>query len=199
MFFQWRSIEEYPIRNIDSVVLCKVSNGYNLLQSRNKRGAALTKIYYTEIESPIGPLFLTMESDHLTNVCMSQQKRSVEVQPDWILNNRPFLAIAKQFAEFFRGKRREFNVPLRMRGTDFQRSVWDELRKIPYGTTTTYGEIAKRIRNPKAVRAVGLANGQNPIPIIVPCHRVIGSNGKLTGFGGGLENKAFLLQLEQQS
>ena len=156
-------------------------------------------IFYTEIESPIGPLLLTMEQDRLTNVCMNQQKRSVEVQAEWISSERPFRAIAKQFAEYFRGKRRTFEIPLSMAGTEFQRSVWDELREIPYGTTTTYGEIAKRIGNPKAVRAVGLANGQNPIPIIVPCHRVIGANGKLTGFGGGLENKAILLQLEQHS
>ncbi len=159
----------------------------------------MTKVLYTEIESPIGTLLLTMEQEQLTNVCMSQQKRPVEVQPEWIPSERPFRAIAKQFAEYFRGKRHDFDIPLCMAGTEFQCSVWNQLRKIPYGTTTTYGEIAKRIGNPKAVRAVGLANGQNPIPIIVPCHRVIGSNGKLTGFGGGLENKAKLLQLEQHS
>lgn len=159
----------------------------------------MTKVYYTEIESPIGPLFLTMERDYLTNVCMNLQKRPVKVEPEWTRSERRFQAIAKQFAEYFRGKRRTFDVPLGLAGTDFQRSVWNELQKIPYGTTTTYGEIAKRIGNPKAVRAVGLANGQNPIPIIVACHRVIGANGKLTGFGGGLENKAILLQLEQQS
>ncbi len=159
----------------------------------------MTKVFYTEIKSPLGRLFLTMEQERLTNVCMNLQKRTVEVQPEWISSEKPFRAIAKQFAEYFRGKRHEFDIPLSMTGTEFQRSVWNELRKIPYGTTTTYGEIARRIDNPKAVRAVGLANGQNSIPIIVPCHRVIGSNGKLTGFGGGLENKALLLQLEQQS
>jgi methylated-DNA-[protein]-cysteine S-methyltransferase len=159
----------------------------------------MNTVFYTEIESPIGPLLLTMEQEHLTNVCMNQQKRSVEVRPEWIPNERSFLAIAKQLGEYFRGKRQVFDIPLRLAGTDFQRSVWDELRSIPYGATTTYGEIANRIGNPKAVRAVGLANGQNPIPIIIPCHRIIGSNGKLTGFGGGLEKKAFLLQLEQHS
>jgi len=138
-----------------------------------------------------------MEQGHLTNVCMYQQKRTVDVQPEWISNARPFHAITKQFDEYFRGKRRQFEVPLRFSGTEFQRSVWNELLKIPYGATTTYGELAKRIGNPKAVRAVGLANGQNPIPIIVPCHRVIGANGKLTGFGGGLQNKALLLRIER--
>jgi len=158
----------------------------------------MSPVYHTQIESPIGPLLLTLQEDHLTNVCMHQQKRTVEIQPEWICNASPFRAMAKQFKEYFLGKRTVFDIPIRLIGTDFQRTVWNELMKIPYGTTTSYGELAKRIDNPKAVRAVGLANGQNPIPIIVPCHRVIGSNGKLTGFGGGLENKALLLQLEKQ-
>jgi len=158
----------------------------------------MAKTYHTQIDSPIGPLFLTLEQGHLTNVCMHQQKRTVDVNPEWICSERPFRAIAKQFSEYFRGKRREFEIPLRLDGTDFQTSVWNELLKIPYGETTSYGELAKRIGNPKAVRAVGLANGRNPIPIVVPCHRVIGSDGKLTGFGGGLENKALLLRLEQE-
>jgi len=95
------------------------------------------------------------------------------------------------------GTLREFEIPLLMEGTEFQKRVWNRLRMIPYGQTTSYGELAKQIGDPKAVRAVGAANGQNPIPIIVPCHRVIGSNGSLTGFGGGLENKRKLLELER--
>jgi len=158
----------------------------------------MAKTYHTQIDSPIGALFLTLEQDQLTNVCIYQQKRTVDVNPEWICSERPFRAIAKQFSEYFRGKRREFEIPLRLDGTDFQTSVWNELLKIPYGETTSYGELAKRIGNPKAVRAVGLANGRNPIPIVVPCHRVIGSDGKLTGFGGGLENKTLLLRLEQE-
>jgi len=157
----------------------------------------MSQIYYTQLESPIGSLLLTLEDEHLTNICMFNQKRNVEVQPDWVANDRHFRSIARQLQEYFRGKRRQFDIPMRLQGTDFQLSVWQQLSKIPYGETATYGDIAKRIDNPKAVRAVGLANGRNPIPIIVPCHRVIGTNGKLTGFGGGLENKAILLKIEQ--
>jgi methylated-DNA-[protein]-cysteine S-methyltransferase len=154
-------------------------------------------IYHTEIESPLGPLLLTMDGGQLTNVCMFGQKRVVNISPESIFDAGPFDFVIQQFEEYFSGERREFDLSLRLDGTPFQVSVWNELRKIPLGTTTTYGEIARRIGNPKAVRAVGLANGRNPIPIIVPCHRVIGSNGTLTGFGGGLENKSWLLDLER--
>ncbi len=156
-------------------------------------------VYHTEIVSPLGPLLLTMDRGQLTNVCMFGQKRVAKISPESISDRGPFDLVIKQFDEYFSGDRREFNIPLRLDGTSFQISVWNELRKIPFGTTTTYGEIASRIRNPKAMRAVGLANGRNPIPIIVPCHRVIGSNGTLTGFGGGLDNKTRLLDLELQN
>ena len=157
----------------------------------------MPQIYYTYLNSPIGQLLLTMEDDHLTNVCMHKQKRAIEIDPDWKSSAQPFRSVAKQLAEYFDGKRIDFEVPLRLSGTEFQLSVWAALKTIPYGTTMSYGALAKQINNPKAVRAVGLANGQNPIPIIIPCHRVIGANGSLTGFGGGLENKKFLLDLEQ--
>jgi methylated-DNA-[protein]-cysteine S-methyltransferase len=130
---------------------------------------------------------------------MNQQKRKVSIQPEWIYDDKPFCSLVQQFQEYFQGQRHQFDIPIRLEGTRFQELVWKELRNIPYGTTTTYGELAKRIGNPKAVRAVGMANGQNPIPIIVPCHRVIGSNGMLTGFSGGLHNKTLLLSLEEQS
>lgn len=104
--------------------------------------------------------------------------------------------VLAQLDEYFQRKRQTFDVPLRMEGTDFQKQVWSALQTIPYGTTTNYKTLATWIGNPAAMRAVGMANGQNPIPIIVPCHRVIGANGSLTGFGGGLELKAQLLQLE---
>jgi len=158
----------------------------------------MLRIYHSEIDSPLGPLLLTMEHGHLTNVCMFQQKRVAAIPLESISDVGPFDTVTKQLDEYFAGNRREFDVPLRLKGTSFQISVWNELIKIPYGTTTTYGEIARRIGNPKAVRAVGLANGRNPIPIVVPCHRVIGSNGSLTGFGGGLANKSLLLELESQ-
>jgi len=129
---------------------------------------------------------------------MFQQKRTVDIQPEWISSDKPFRSLTQQLNEYFLGKRHHFDFPIRFSGTDFQELVWKELLNIPYGTTTTYGEIARQIGNPKAVRAVGMANGQNPIPIIIPCHRVIGSNGKLTGFGGGVHNKAMLLSLESR-
>jgi len=158
----------------------------------------MTAVYHTEIDCPLGPLLLTMNHGHLTNVGMFQQKRVVTISSRSISDAGPFASIIKQLEAYFSGRRHEFDIPLRLDGTPFQVSVWNQLRKIPFGTTTTYGEIAGRIGNPKAVRAVGLANGRNPIPIIVPCHRVIGSNGTLTGFGGGLENKSLLLDLERQ-
>jgi methylated-DNA-[protein]-cysteine S-methyltransferase len=159
----------------------------------------MPSIYYSQIESPVGSLLVTLQQDELTNVCISQQKRTVAVQPEWIYDDKPFRSLAEQFQEYFKGERYQFDFPLRLQGTAFQELVWKELRNIPYGTTTTYGELAKRIGNPKAVRAVGMANGQNPIPIIIPCHRVIGSNGKLTGFSGGLHNKSLLLSLERNT
>src|SRR5258708_10160080 len=112
-------------------------------------------------------------------------------------DRRPILAeTERQLKEYFEGKRQDFSIPLDMRGTPFQRSVWQALLAIPFGETRSYGQIAKQLGRPNAMRAVGGANGSNPIPIVVPCHRVIGSSGKLTGFGGGLETKARLLKIE---
>jgi len=119
-------------------------------------------------------------------------------EPDWIFNEKPFAVARQQLEEYFAGDRREFDLPLNLSGTEFQVQVLEELQRIPYGETTSYGDIAKRIGRPKAMRAVGAANGRNPIPIIVPCHRVIGSSGDLTGFGGGLDTKAALLRLEAE-
>jgi methylated-DNA-[protein]-cysteine S-methyltransferase len=121
-----------------------------------------------------------------------------EPEPDWIFNEKPLAAACAQLNEYFAGSRKEFDLPLRFNGTEFQVSVLEALQEIPYGETTSYGEIAKRIGRPKAVRAVGAANGRNPIPIVVPCHRVIGSTGDLTGFGGGLDTKEALLRLEAE-
>lgn len=115
---------------------------------------------------------------------------------EWKEDAAFFTAILRQLRAYFAGELREFDIPLLLEGTAFQKRVWKNLQNIPYGETISYGELAKRIGDPKAVRAVGAANGQNPIPIIVPCHRVIGSNGSLTGFGGGIENKKKLLELE---
>ena len=119
-------------------------------------------------------------------------------EADWIYNEKPFVAARQQLTEYFAGERRAFDLPLKLSGTEFQMSVLHALQQIPYGETTSYAEIAERIGRPKAVRAVGAANGRNPIPIIVPCHRVVGSHGDLTGFGGGLDTKEALLRLEAE-
>ncbi len=151
---------------------------------------------YRYVNSKIGPLMLAgnknLEQVHFP---VSGEKKAPGI--DWVEDNTLFPEAATQINDYFKGKLKDFNLNLDLKGTDFQKQVWRELLKIPYGTTTTYGEIAKRIKNPKASRAVGLANGKNPIPIIIPCHRVIGKDGTLTGFGGGLEAKQTLLDLEK--
>ena len=159
-----------------------------------KRDGAL---FYAEMESPVGGLRLVGDGEKLRQVWFLEGRRRKGPDEDWKRNERLFAEAVRQLRAYFAGELREFDLPLEMEGTEFQLAVWQELRRIPYGETTTYLELAKRIRNPKAVRAVGLANGQNPIPIIVPCHRVIGSDGSLTGFGGGMENKRRLLELER--
>jgi methylated-DNA-[protein]-cysteine S-methyltransferase len=154
--------------------------------------------YYTHLSSPIGPILLTSEGEGLTGLYMSEYKHGEEVRDEWTRSDdAPLLQETKrQLAAYFDGTLKEFDVPLAMRGTPFQLRVWEELISIPYGTTISYGELARRVGNPNASRAVGLANGRNPISIIVPCHRVIGSDGKLTGYGGGLPRKATLLDFE---
>jgi methylated-DNA-[protein]-cysteine S-methyltransferase len=156
------------------------------------------EVYYTRFESPVGPLLLAGESKALRLVSFESGKRSVPAQVGWKQDRAPFAEVIRQLKAYFRGELKEFDLPLEMQGTEFQLRVWNELRAIPYGETISYAQLAGRIGNPKAVRAVGLANGSNPIPIIVPCHRVIGSDGSLTGFGGGLATKKKLLELENK-
>jgi methylated-DNA-[protein]-cysteine S-methyltransferase len=145
------------------------------------------------MESPVGRLLLSADEDVLTGVGF------VEAGETNGLPGRGMLRKAvEQLKAYFAGELREFDLPLRPRGTPFQLGVWRALREIPYGETISYGELARRIGNPKGSRAVGLANGSNPIAIVVPCHRVIGSNGKLTGYGGGLHNKEILLSIERK-
>ena len=143
--------------------------------------------------SPIGRLLLTADGTALTGLYMTAQSTD-----GWTENPTaaPLAAAVQQLNEYFGGSRREFDLPLRLEGTPFQQRVWRELTEIPYGQTWSYGQLAKRIRNPSASRAVGLANGRNPISILVPCHRVIGADGSLTGYGGGLERKRWLLTHE---
>jgi methylated-DNA-[protein]-cysteine S-methyltransferase len=153
-------------------------------------------IYYAGVDSPIGALLLTSDGESLTAVHFA-----CEPQPQWVRNDqaRPLPEAARQLAEYFAGQRREFDLPMNPDGTTFQRRVWSELVKIDYGVTISYGELAARIGNPNASRAVGLANSKNPIAIIVPCHRVIGANGTLTGYAGGLDIKRKLLEIEREA
>lgn len=153
---------------------------------------------YRIIDSPIGPLTLAGVGPVLTHLRMVDQTYEPD-RADWELNDRAFPDAVEQLAAYFAGELREFELRLEMAGTEFQRRVWAALRAIPYGETRSYGEIAKDIGSPTAFRAVGLANGRNPIAVIVPCHRVIGANGSLTGFGGGMERKSTLLELEKNT
>jgi len=151
---------------------------------------------YCTVSSPVGELLLAGDETGLQMLGFQDGTHPTKPKPDWQEDPRPFKQVIAQLRDYFAGKRREFDLPLVPEGTEFQLKVWSALRTIPYGKTWSYGELARRIRKPKAARAVGAANGQNPIPIIVPCHRVIGANGSLTGFGGGLKIKRILLELE---
>jgi methylated-DNA-[protein]-cysteine S-methyltransferase len=151
---------------------------------------------YCTISSPVGELLLAGDASGLRMLGFLDGTHPIRPKPDWQEDSRPFKQAISQLREYFGGKRQEFDLPLAPQGTEFQLKVWNALRTIPYGKTWTYGELARCIRKPKASRAVGAANGQNPIPIIVPCHRVIGADGSLTGFGGGLKIKRILLELE---
>jgi methylated-DNA-[protein]-cysteine S-methyltransferase len=150
------------------------------------------------MKSPVGELKLVASDEGLAAILWENDNpRRVRLTPVSEDKNNPVLLEAeRQLKDYFSGKRKSFSVKLDFKGTEFQKKVWAALLTIPFGETRSYGQIAKQIQNPKAVRAVGAANGKNPIPIIAPCHRVIGSTGKLTGFGGGLEAKARLLALE---
>lgn len=151
---------------------------------------------YCYYQSPVGTLLLIGSDGVLEELHFPNTSRQVEVTDSWQCNEEYFKQALQQLAEYFAGSRQQFDLTIAPKGTVFQKSVWWELQKIPFGKTASYGEIAKRIGNSKACRVVGLANARNPLPIIVPCHRVIGKDGSLTGFGGGLEIKQQLLDLE---
>ncbi len=154
-------------------------------------------MYCHEMKSPVGPLLLAGDESYLKLIDFQSGPHARRPEPEWVVDERPFGAVIAQLEEYFAGARRSFDLPLAPEGTAFQRTVWQALTRIPYGETASYGEIARRIGSPQASRAVGLANGSNPLPIVVPCHRVIGADGSLTGFGGGLEIKRKLLALER--
>ena len=155
----------------------------------------MNKTYYKIIDSPVGKLLLVASDSGLSSVIWDREDRE---KPGIEHNNHPILLeTEQQLNEYFARKRQTFSLPLDFEGTDFQKKVWEALLTIPFGETRTYGDIARQVGSPQAVRAVGGAANKNPICIIAPCHRVIGATGKLVGFGGGLSNKTLLLEIER--
>jgi methylated-DNA-[protein]-cysteine S-methyltransferase len=148
------------------------------------------------VESPVGPLTLIARDGLLSGLHMQDQRHAPTPSQEWQRDDDGFEDVVAQLDAYFAGTLTEFDLPLAMAGTDFQRRVWAALREIPYGETISYGELARWVGSPGAARAVGLANGRNPVGIIVPCHRVIGADGSLTGYGGGLPRKVWLLEHE---
>ena len=156
------------------------------------------RLCYAHLDSPIGDLLLLGDCNGLQQIRFSTDGRAALPDPGWQEDASELIEPVRQLKAYFAGQLENFELALSPQGTPFQQRVWSELCKIPYGETISYGELARRIGNPNASRAVGLANGSNPIPIVIPCHRVIGSNGKLTGYGGGLPIKEKLLALEKR-
>lgn len=159
-------------------------------------GSERANVNYCFVNSPVGRLLLAGYDSALCYLGLPDGKARIIPRLGWQLVNSAFPEIKQQLREYFAGRRESFSVALLPTGTDFQQSVWRALREIPYGQTRTYTQIAEMIGRPRAVRVVGAADGANPLPILVPCHRVIGANGSLTGFGGGLAAKSYLLGLE---
>lgn len=155
-------------------------------------------MYYTFVSSPLGQLLLAGSGTALKTVGFPSGSKAKSAEPDWERNDEPFADAARQLGEYFDGKRYGFDLAVESGASGFQADVLDALRRIPYGETRSYGEVARAIGRPKAVRAVGAANGRNPMPIVIPCHRVVGRDGDLTGFGGGLAAKRYLLDLERR-
>lgn len=153
---------------------------------------------YDSMPSPLGPLLLTSDGAALTGVFMDDHRRGPAVGPDWTRDAAPFVEARAQLEAYFAGERQTFGLAMRPAGTLFQQRVWAALLDIPYGATETYGALAERLGDANLTRAVGAANGRNPISIVVPCHRVVGAGGALVGYGGGLENKRRLLALESR-
>jgi len=152
---------------------------------------------FTTIDSPVGPLRLVADDAGLRRLEFRQGREFASVPEEWTEDARALAPAARQLKDYFEGRLKVFDLDLAPEGTEFQRRVWERLLEIPYGETISYGTLARRVGNANASRAVGLANGRNPIAIIIPCHRVIGSNGTLTGYGGGLPTKQKLLEMER--
>jgi len=154
--------------------------------------------YFSELDSPVGSLLLLGDERHLTGLYMQEQRHRPPLPDGCRQNDKVFARVREQLRQYFAGKLQQFEIELAGEGSPFQRRVWKALCTIPFGATESYGGLARRIGNANASRAVGLANGKNPIGIIVPCHRVVGANGALTGYGGGLERKKWLLEHERR-
>jgi methylated-DNA-[protein]-cysteine S-methyltransferase len=155
-------------------------------------------MYYDHVTTPLGDLALVGDGSALTQLHLPGSKDAFAPLPGWKRDAAPFREARRQLDAYFAGELRDFDLPLAAKGTSFQHAVWDALCAIPYGETVSYAQIAKRIGKPAAMRAVGAANGANPIAIIVPCHRVIGADGSMTGYGGALPAKRLLLDLERR-
>jgi methylated-DNA-[protein]-cysteine S-methyltransferase len=154
-------------------------------------------VNYTVVDSPIGELMLTSDGSALTGLYMEAHKGGPKIDRTWKRDDAAFGAVKAELDAYFAGESGEFRSPIAFVGTEFQKRVWHALRKIPRGQTMSYAELARQIGSPRAVRAVGAAVGKNPVSVIVPCHRVVGSNGSLTGFAGGVERKQWLLDHER--
>ncbi len=154
-------------------------------------------MHYTSIDTPVGPFFMAGNVDGLVLTSFSKGSQVRTPQAGWTEDPEPLRQAIEQVEAYFAGERATFDMPLALGGTAFQRSVWDLLCTIPFGETRTYGDLARTLGKPTAFRAVGAANGANCLPLVVPCHRVIGSDGSLTGFGGGIETKRWLLNFEK--
>ena len=156
-------------------------------------------VNFTFLDAPFGPLLIAGDLEAVRRIQFPKGGRAVEPEAGWRESSRgPVGEAVRQLREYFAGRRSGFDLPLALEGTAFQRAVWRALQEIPYGATISYGELARRVGNPKASRAVGSANGANPLPIVIPCHRVIAGDGSLGGFGGGLPVKQVLLDLEHR-
>ena len=153
-------------------------------------------MHYDLLDTPLGKLLVAGDREGIRRINFQEGGRPFPIGADWERNSRSMKDAAIQLKAYFSGKLKRFDLPLAPEGTDFQQKVWRALQGIPYGVLVSYRDIAEKIGNPKACRAVGAANGKNPIPVVIPCHRVIGSNGQLTGFAGGLHLKEYLIELE---
>jgi len=157
----------------------------------------LNPLCYSYIDSPVGRLLVAGDETALHFLSFPDGRKAIVPRPEWRQSDAPFAEVGRQLGAYFAGELKDFALPLRLSGTDFQLRVWRALEHIPYDESRSYGDIAREIGSPAASRAVGAANGSNPIPVILPCHRVIGADGSLTGFGGGLRTKEFLLRHEK--